>query len=78
MVNHIQEWDISSKLLNQNKVYVLLFLSARVKSTNYYSKPCIQEDKPEHLMLYVGQTIGRPKTTQKELRNLLSTWQKVW
>ena len=78
MVNHIQEWDISSNLLNQNKVYVLLILLARVKSRNYYSKQCIQEDKPDHLILHVGQTIWRSKTTQKELRNLLSTWQKVW
>ena len=78
MVKHIRGWDISSKLQNKHKVYVCSFLSAKIKSMKYYSKPCFKEDKPDHLILHVGQIIWRPKTTQKELRNPLLTWQKVW
>ena len=54
MVKHIQGWDISSKLQNKHKVYVRSFSSAKVKSMKDYSKPCIKEDKPDHLMLHVG------------------------
>ena len=78
MVKHIEGWDISSNLQNKHKVYVHSFLSAKVKSMKYYSKPCFKEDKPDHLILHVGKMIWRPKTTQKELRNPLSTWQKIW
>ena len=50
MVKHIQGWDISSKLQNKHKAYVRSFLSAKVKSMKYYSKPCFKEDKPDHLI----------------------------
>ena len=54
MVKHIQGWDISSKLHNKHKVYVHSFSSAKVKSMKDYSKPCIKEEKPDHLILHVG------------------------
>ena len=54
MVKHIQWWDISSKLHNKHKVYVRSFSSAKVKFMKDYSKPCIKEDQPDHIMLHVG------------------------
>ena len=42
-----------SKLHNKHKVYVCSFLSAKVKSMKDCSKPCIKEDKPDHLILHV-------------------------
>ena len=30
------------------------FLSAKLRSMKDYSKPCIKEDKPDHLILHVG------------------------
>ena len=54
MVKHIRGWDISSKLDNKDKVYVRSFSSAKVKFMKDYSKPCIKEDKPCHLILHVG------------------------
>ena len=54
MVKHIQGWDISSKLDNKHKAYVPSFSSAIVKSMKDYPKPCIKEDKLDHLILHVG------------------------
>ena len=54
MVKHTQRWDISSKLHNKHKVCVCSFWSAKVKSMKDYSKQCIKEDKPDHLILHVG------------------------
>ena len=51
---HIQGWDISSKLHNKHKVYVCSFSSVKVRSMKDYSKPCLKEDKPVHLILYEG------------------------
>ena len=43
-----------SNLHNKHKVYVCSFSSAKVKAMKDYSKPCIKEDKPDHLILHVG------------------------
>ena len=53
MVKHIEGWDISSKLHNNHKVYVRSFSSSKVKFIKDYSKPCIKEDKPDHITLHV-------------------------
>ena len=53
MVKHIQGWDISSKLHKSHEVYVRSFSSSKVKFMKDYSKPCIKEDKPDHITLHV-------------------------
>ena len=54
MAKHLQGWNVSSKAHNEHKFYVCSFSSAKLKSMKDYSKPCIKEHKPDHLILHGG------------------------
>lgn len=50
---HINGWNLSNKL-NRNYVYVRNFPGPKVRSMKDYTKPCIREENPDHIILHVG------------------------
>ena len=78
MVKHIQGWDISSKLDNKHTVYVGSFSSAKVKSMKDYSKPCIKEYKPDHLILFIGTNDQASKNIAERTAKSIVNFEKVW
>ena len=56
MVKHIKGWDLSAKLDNHHSIYLRNFPEAKVRSMKDYTKPCIREENPDHIILHVGRT----------------------
>ena len=54
MIKHLKGWDISAKLKQRHSIYVRPFTGAKVRSMKDHVKPCIREDKPDHIILYEG------------------------
>ena len=54
MVKHIKGWDLSANLDHHHNIYVRNFPGAKFRSMKDYTKPCIREENPDHIILHVG------------------------
>ena len=54
IVKHIQGWEITKTLDNNQKVYVRQLSGSKVSCMKDYMKPSICENNPDHIIFHVG------------------------
>ena len=65
IVKHIQSWDITKKLGNNQKVYVRQVSGSKVSCMKDYVTPSIRENNPDHITFQVGTNdVPSEKTPQ--------------
>ena len=50
----IERWKLYKNVDRKHGVYVRSFSSAKVKCMKDYIKPCIRENNPDHVIIFVG------------------------
>ena len=78
MVKYIYGREMNKKLNNKHKVFVWSFSGAKTACMRDYIKPCLRENRPEHVVFHVGTNdLPSVKSVDSIARSIITLAQEV-